>query len=97
MTPMKAIRAKCLDCCCGQYKEVELCPCSDCPLYPFRFGKNPNIKLTDEQRAVRAANLKKNASQQGEKLQGASSEGNDTLQSGTAAKPRPDTGEEAHT
>lgn len=42
MTPMKAIRAKCLDCCCGQYKEVKLCPCSDCPLYPFRLGRNPN-------------------------------------------------------
>ena len=54
MTPMKAIRAKCLDCCCGQYKEVELCPCSDCPLYPYRFGKNPNIKreATPEQLAT---------------------------------------------
>lgn len=59
MTPVKAIRAKCLDCCCGQQREVALCPCSDCPLYPFRMGKNPNFKLTDEQRAARAANLKK--------------------------------------
>ena len=42
MTPLKSIRAKCLDCCCGQYKEVEFCPCADCPLYPYRFGKNPN-------------------------------------------------------
>ena len=42
MTPLKAIRAKCLDCCCGQAHEVKLCPCSDCPLYQFRFGKNPN-------------------------------------------------------
>ena len=66
MTPMKAIRAKCLDCCCGQYKEVELCPCKDCPLYPYRFGKNPNIKLTDEQRAARAARLKNIARQQGD-------------------------------
>lgn len=66
MTPMKAIRAKCLDCCCGQYKEVELCPCVDCSLYPYRFGKNPNIKLTDEQRAARAARFKKSPSQQGD-------------------------------
>lgn len=42
MTPLKAIRKKCLECCCGQYKEVRLCPAKDCSLYPFRFGKNPN-------------------------------------------------------
>lgn len=42
MTPLKAIRKKCLECCCGQYKEVRLCPSKDCSLYPFRFGKNPN-------------------------------------------------------
>lgn len=42
MTPVKAIRAKCLDCCCGQQREVAVCPCADCPLYPFRMGKNPN-------------------------------------------------------
>ena len=42
MTPLKAIRAKCLDCCGEQAKEVKLCPSSDCPLHPFRFGKNPN-------------------------------------------------------
>ena len=42
MTPVKAIRKKCLDCCCGQVKEVKICPCLDCSLYPFRLGKNPN-------------------------------------------------------
>lgn len=42
MTPMKAIRAKCMDCCCGQTQEVRLCQAQDRPLYPFRFGKNPN-------------------------------------------------------
>lgn len=53
MTPMKAIRAKCLDCCGGQYSEVKLCPATNCPLYDFRLGKNPNRKprnLTEEQR-----------------------------------------------
>lgn len=53
ITPMKAIRAKCLDCCGGQYSEVKQCPCTNCPLYDFRLGKNPNRKprnLTDEQR-----------------------------------------------
>ena len=42
MTPLKAIREKCLDCCGGQAREVKLCPCPDCTLYPFRFGRNPN-------------------------------------------------------
>ena len=41
MTPMKAIRAKCLDCCCGSFHEVRLCTAEKCPLYPYRFGKRP--------------------------------------------------------
>lgn len=52
---VKAIRAKCLDCCCGNSNEVRLCTCEDCALFPFRFGKNPyrtKQELTDEQKAV---------------------------------------------
>lgn len=41
LRPLKAIRAKCIDCCCGQHKEVRLCTCIDCPLYPYRFGRRP--------------------------------------------------------
>ena len=54
LTPIKAIRAKCLDCCCDQRDEVKLCPAKDCPLWPFRLGKNPNRpkNMTDEQRQV---------------------------------------------
>lgn len=44
MTPVKAIRAKCLDCCCGSFIEVKMCTCVNCSLYPFRLGKNPNCK-----------------------------------------------------
>ena len=43
-TPIKAIRAKCIDCCCGDTREVRLCPAEDCPLHPFRYGKNPNLQ-----------------------------------------------------
>lgn len=60
-TPLKAIRLKCLDCCVGSAHEVELCPCQDCPLWMFRFGKNPNIKLSDEERERRAEIGRKNA------------------------------------
>ena len=55
LTPMKAIRAKCLDCSNGSAHEVKLCPVTGCPLYPFRGGHNPNIEkreYTDEQREV---------------------------------------------
>lgn len=48
MTPVKAIRTKCLDCCAGQAAEVRLCPCTSCSLYPFRLGKNPNYSTNSE-------------------------------------------------
>ena len=38
---LKPIRAKCLDCSGQSYKEVELCPIPDCPLWPYRFGMSP--------------------------------------------------------
>lgn len=44
MTPLKAIRAKCMDCGNDQYNEVKMCPVTDCALYPFRMGKNPHRK-----------------------------------------------------
>lgn len=40
-TPMKAIRRRCLDCCCGSSQEVGLCPVHSCSLFPYRFGKRP--------------------------------------------------------
>lgn len=43
-TPMKAIRAKCMDCSGDNANEVKLCPITWCPLYPYRLGKNPAIK-----------------------------------------------------
>ena len=36
--PLKAIRSRCLDCCCGQSHEVALCTCTSCALWPWRFG-----------------------------------------------------------
>ena len=51
LSPLKAIRLKCLDCSGDSPNEVKLCPVTDCELYPFRLGKNPNRKPpTDEQR-----------------------------------------------
>lgn len=61
LTPLKAIRQNCLDCMNGNANEVKLCPSVKCPLFPFRFGKNPNIKggtFTEEQKAKSAERLK---------------------------------------
>ena len=42
LTPIKSIRAKCIDCSGGSHKEVRLCPVKDCTLYPYRMGKRPS-------------------------------------------------------
>lgn len=34
----RAIRLKCLDCCCGSAYEVRLCNIKKCPLWRFRLG-----------------------------------------------------------
>jgi hypothetical protein len=41
-TPVKAIRKKCLDCTCGQMKEIRLCPVVSCACYPYRMGTRPD-------------------------------------------------------
>lgn len=39
-SPIRAIRAKCLDCCYGSEGEVRKCSAIGCPLWPLRMGKN---------------------------------------------------------
>lgn len=43
---VKIIREKCLDCCAQQHTEVRMCHLTDCPLWPYRMGKNPFRKRT---------------------------------------------------
>jgi hypothetical protein len=43
-TPMKAIRAKCLDCTCNQLQDIRECTIKKCPLYPYRMGRRPTDK-----------------------------------------------------
>lgn len=47
ISPIKAIRLKCLDCRCGSSNEVKLCTVERCPLYPFREGRDPYRKKTE--------------------------------------------------
>lgn len=61
LTPLKDIRQNCLDCMNGNANEVKLCPSVKCPLFPFRFGKNPHNKgrtFTEEEKAQNAERLK---------------------------------------
>lgn len=65
ISPLKAIRAKCLDCVGGGPSDVKDCdPASDnCALWPFRFGTNPNYSEATRQacRQRRLNSLLKNA------------------------------------
>lgn len=47
LTPMKAIRKKCLECSGGQPKEVRLCVIPSCALYPYRMGHRPEKTMID--------------------------------------------------
>lgn len=57
----KAIKAKCLDCCCGQMSEVRSCSCTSCALHAFRNGHNPYSKRTmsDEQKEAAKIRMQK--------------------------------------
>lgn len=59
--PVKAIREFCLGCSGDSPNEVKLCPVTSCPLYDFRFGKNPHRQrreMTEEQKRVLADRLR---------------------------------------
>lgn len=60
-TPLKAIKKHCKECSNFELKEIRECPVLDCPLYPFRLGKNPYLfrKMTEEQRQGAAERLRK--------------------------------------
>jgi len=55
ITPLKAIRSKCLDCCAGSSTEVKLCTALKCPLWKLRFGRLAPKRLvfTREQEKIR--------------------------------------------
>ena len=62
---LRAIKLKCLDCSTYNINEIKECPVKECPLYPFRLGKNPFRKreLSEEERnklSERMKNLKRN-------------------------------------
>lgn len=50
MKPIEAIREKCLWC-KNTPNNVRLCPKKLCPLYPFRFGREPGRAEKEAQKA----------------------------------------------
>jgi len=42
LPPVKAIKKFCYECVGESTKERKNCNITDCPLYPYRLGKNPN-------------------------------------------------------
>ena len=61
---VKLLRRYCLYCACGDAEYVRDCPDGvnrkggeACSLYPFRFGTNPNIVLSEEDKAKRLQRL----------------------------------------
>ena len=54
MRPLRALRARCLDCCAGQANEVAACPVVECPSWSFRMGTNPWRKPASEARRASA-------------------------------------------
>src|SRR5215470_9872701 len=51
-TPLKAIKYLCRDCSGGSKVDVRACSYADCPLHPFRLGKNPNRRMSEEKRVA---------------------------------------------
>jgi hypothetical protein len=53
LNPVQAIRQQCRECygfCENVAQEIKDCPSEMCPLYPFRFGKDPGVRRTEKQR-----------------------------------------------
>jgi hypothetical protein len=74
-SPIKAIRAKCLECCCGDASEVRKCVAVDCALWPMRMGHNPFHALAgDKKRAVTGISTSADASELSECPDSASTE-----------------------
>lgn len=54
LTPIKAIRAYCVECSGDNLKEVRYCTIKRCPPYPYRMGKSPKKDiLPNEQQKIK--------------------------------------------
>lgn len=49
ITRGKAIRLKCLDCCCGNSGEVRRCEIRKCPLWRYRMGSEKKAEILQDE------------------------------------------------
>ena len=52
LTPVKAIRLKCMECSNFQYSEISNCPIADCALFPYRLGTNPTMQGRNKNKPI---------------------------------------------
>ena len=57
MSPLKALRLRCIDCCAGSSLEVRLCMAASCPAWPFRLSRNPWRAPASEERRQQGREL----------------------------------------
>ena len=75
ISPLRALRLKCLDCCNESSQEVRLCTAVGCPSWPFRMAKNPwRRKLDPQERAALQARLVTNGASESTAAQKTGSE-----------------------
>ncbi len=58
LTPLQAVRLKCLDCADGSRGEVKECAVQGCELWPYRFGRQPEEGVKAASTAARAIKAK---------------------------------------
>ena len=57
ISPLRALRMRCIDCSGDSANEVRLCTAVQCPAWPFRMGKNPWRSPLSEARRNQARTL----------------------------------------
>jgi len=65
LTPIKAIRAFCLQCTSSDRAWIKECPSLECPLYPYRMGTNPNVSEHARMDAAKRAKSRNSDKKQG--------------------------------
>ena len=71
MSPLRALRLRCIDCSGDSANEVRLCTAVQCPAWPFRMGKNPwrapaSKEIRERARAALAATRARLAKNRGQ-------------------------------
>ena len=64
LSPLQAIRRKCLDCSVFQVSEIKLCETLSCSLWPFRSGKHPYTSAKLKNGILDADSNKQNGSEE---------------------------------